>query len=134
LGGDLAKEKPSDRLGSEVKRMLDLKRSGRQIANLYCYIRDATNFPNKHPSFHCRGGEDVVYVDWLGDVYPCFLKRERLFNAVKDHEPRFLTGVQCDDCLINCFREPSFLTEMLHPPTLLLREAYHSYSSRQLFK
>jgi MoaA/NifB/PqqE/SkfB family radical SAM enzyme len=134
LGGELAKEEPSNRLGDEVKRLLDLKRSGRQIANLYCYMKDAANFPNKHPSFHCRGGEDVVYVDWLGDVYPCFLKREKLFNAIRDREPRFLMGVQCDDCLINCFREPSFLTEMFHPPTLFFREAYRSYSSRQLFK
>jgi len=134
LGGELAKQSPSIRLGDQVQRILELKKEGREIANLFCYVEDAVNFPSPHPNFYCRGGEDVMYVDWLGDVYPCFLKKEKLFNALKGETPRFLKNVRCNDCLINCFREPSFLPQMFSPPSLFLREAYRSYPARSLYK
>jgi len=132
LGGELAEQPPSTQLDDQVKKILGLKKEGKNIANLFCYIEDAVNFPSNQPNFHCRGGEDVVYVDWLGDVYPCFLKK-KLFNALKD-EVKFLKDVRCTDCLINCFKEPSFLPQMLSSPALLVKEVYHSYPSRSLYK
>lgn len=133
LGGELAKQPSSSRLGDQVRMILELKKEGREIANLFCYVEDAVNFPRRVPNFYCRGGEDVIYVDWLGDVYPCFLKK-RLFNILNDDAPRFLKDVQCNDCLINCFREPSFLPQMFSHPSLFLREVYRSYPSRGLYK
>jgi len=75
----------------------------------------------------------VVYVDWLGDVYPCFLK-EKLFNALNGDIPKFLKDVRCNDCLINCFREPSILPQIFSPPNLFIREVFHSYPTRGLYK
>lgn len=134
LGGELAKKPTSIRLDDQIRKLLELKKEGKEIANLYCYVEDAINFPNSNPNFLCRGGEDVVYIDWFGDVYPCFLKDQKLFNAINGEKPRFLEDVHCNDCLINCFREPSFLPQIFSPITLLLREVYHSYPSRNLFK
>jgi MoaA/NifB/PqqE/SkfB family radical SAM enzyme len=134
LGGELGKNPNPIRLNEQVQKLLQLKKEGKEIANLYCYLDDAANFPNRNSNFLCRGGEDVVYIDWLGDVYPCFLKNQKLFNASNDDNPRFLDNVQCNDCLINCFREPSFLPQIFSPITLLLREMYYSYPSRNIFK
>ncbi len=134
LGGELSKKPPSTLLDNQVQKIFELKKEGKDIANLYNYIEDTVNFPSQNPNFLCRGGQDVVYVDWLGDVYPCFLKRERLFNALNGEEPRFLEDVRCNECLINCFREPSFLPQIFSSIKLLLKEVHHSYPSRNIFK
>jgi MoaA/NifB/PqqE/SkfB family radical SAM enzyme len=134
LGGELSKKPPSTRLEDQVQRILELKKEGKEIANLYCYVEDAVNFPNHHPNFYCRGGQDVIYVDWLGDVYPCFSKNEKLFNAINNDTPKFLKNIHCNDCLINCFREPSFLPQIFSPITLLIREVYRSYSTRRIYE
>jgi MoaA/NifB/PqqE/SkfB family radical SAM enzyme len=134
LGGEVAKSEPSMQLPGQVNRLLELKKEGKRIANLYCYIEDAASFPSRNPNFLCRGGEDVVYVDWRGDVYPCFSKMDRLFNSVHDKKPRFLKGIKCNECLINCFREPSFLPQIFSPIALLAKEVYRSYPSRSIYK
>jgi MoaA/NifB/PqqE/SkfB family radical SAM enzyme len=83
------------------------------VTNTLAYIEDAIrhteNKPTKHP---CLAGYTVVYIDWLGDVYPCFL-RERLFNIFEGVE-RF-RRFDCDLCLANCFREPSYLAKLSLP-------------------
>lgn len=83
------------------------------VTNTLAYIEDAIrhteNKPTKHP---CLAGYTVVYIDWLGDVYPCFM-RERLFN-IFDGVERF-RRFDCDLCLANCFREPSYLAKLSLP-------------------
>jgi MoaA/NifB/PqqE/SkfB family radical SAM enzyme len=83
------------------------------VTNTLAYIEDAIrhteNKPTKHP---CLAGYTVVYIDWLGDVYPCFM-RGKLFN-IFDGVERF-KRFNCDLCLANCFREPSYLAKLSLP-------------------
>jgi len=133
LGGVLRKHDFTKRLEESVDALLSLKRAGRPIANLGTYIEDAKRLQqNRRPNFYCKGGEDVIYVDWLGDVYPCFHKG-KLFNILKAEKPRFLRNVRCNECLTNCFREPSILTQMFTPPHVLVKEFMYSHNTRRLF-
>jgi len=135
LGSYLSEERSYSKLKKCVNAIFKLKKKGREIANLFTYIEDIENFHNKKtPNFYCKGGEDVIYADWLGDVYPCFLKGERLFNILHGGDFSFLKNVKCNDCLINCFREPSFLTQMFSPPSLFAKEVYYSYPDRRIYK
>ncbi|MEM2875748.1 MAG: hypothetical protein QXL67_02210 [Candidatus Bathyarchaeia archaeon] len=119
-------------LESSLKTLLSLKRMGYAIANLGTYIEDTIRFhENKYPNFCCKGGEDVIYIDWSGNVYPCFVK-EKLFSILNGEEARFLKGVECNDCLTNCFREPSILSKLPFSP-LLIKEVLYSHSVRALF-
>ncbi len=132
LGGTLSEEEMSNRMDCSVSKILNFKRNGSNIANLWVYMEDVINFKmGRKPNFYCKGGEDVVYVDWLGDVYPCFLK-EKMFNVLTDR-PRFFEGAKCNDCLINCFREPSVLPQFLSSPNLLAMEISYSLSNRWVY-
>ncbi len=133
LGGSVSQDTMERQLIESVGQILHLKRSGYQIANVGTYIEDIMRFHRKEtPNFYCKGGEGVIYIDWWGDVYPCFIK-EKLFNALNDDNPRLLRGVRCNSCLINCFREPSLLPQSLTSPRLLVKEALYSYSVRNIF-
>lgn len=134
LGGILSEKELYYKREECINTILSFKKNSREIANLYTYIEDIKNFYNKKPpNFYCKGGEDVVYIDWLGDVYPCFLK-DKLFNILNGDKPRFLKNVRCNECLINCFREPSFLPYAYFSPKLVAKEFLHSYSTKQIYK
>jgi MoaA/NifB/PqqE/SkfB family radical SAM enzyme len=109
-------------LREAVQTILSVKlRSRGMIVNTYSYITDALRFLDGRPTENrCRSGQDVLYIDWHGDAYPCFLK-DKIFNVLND-EPVFLP-VDCDQCLTNCFREPSYLGHITIP--LLVREITH---------
>ncbi len=110
-----------------VETLLALKKSGYRIANTAASMQDIIRFHNGQTSvFPCKGGEHVFYIDWFGDVYPCFMK-SRLFNVLKEEKPIFLRNVRCNDCLIDCFREPSLLAYILSP-RLIIKELAHSPS------
>jgi MoaA/NifB/PqqE/SkfB family radical SAM enzyme len=132
LGENLSEEDISfPSLRRSVETLLSLKRRGGVIANLGTCIEDIIRFHEKKPpNFYCKGGEDVIYVDWSGNVYPCFMKK-KLFNVLNGKEPRFLKNVMCDECLTNCFREPSVLAQSSNP--LLIKEILYSYPTRNLF-
>ena len=131
LGENLSEEELSfQSLRGTVETILSLKRGGSAVANLSTYIEDILRVnKNRLPNFYCKGGEDVIYVDWSGNVYPCFMK-EKLFNVLNDEDAGFLKGVACNDCLTNCFREPSILAQSF---PLLIKEIPHAYSTRKLF-
>jgi MoaA/NifB/PqqE/SkfB family radical SAM enzyme len=132
LGGILSDKQISHKLDLSVKTILHSKTNGASIANLWVYLQDILTFTDqKKPHFFCRGGEDVVYIDWRGDVFPCFLK-PKIFNILND-TPKFLSNVKCDDCLINCFREPSVLPHFLSAPHLLALEILYSRSDRWVY-
>ena len=132
LGENLSEEEISfPSLRRSVETLLSLKRRGSAIANLGTCIEDIIRFHEKKPpNFYCKGGEDVIYIDWSGNVYPCFIKK-KLFNVLNGEEPRFLENVVCNDCLTNCFREPSVLAQSFNP--LLIKEILYSYPTRNLF-
>lgn len=133
LGSSISKDKSREKLKKNIEALLMLKRSGREIANLATYIEDIKNVDEeKTPNFYCKGGEDVVYIDWFGDVYPCF-RKGKLFNILTDKKSNFQKNIKCNECLINCFREPSLLPQILSP-SLLTKEIHYSFSTRKIFK
>ncbi len=135
LGGTLSQGSSSRNLMKCIETIYTLKKNGRDIANLFTYIEDIKNFlEKKTPNFYCKGGEDVIYIDWLGDVYPCFLKGQSLFNILNMEDFSFLKNVKCNDCLINCFREPSFLPQIFSPLYLFAKEVYYSFPTRSIYK
>ncbi|MEM3387204.1 MAG: radical SAM protein [Nitrososphaerales archaeon] len=80
------------------------------ITNTLAYIEDAIRHTeNKPTTYPCLAGYTVVYIDWFGDVYPCFIRR-KLFNIFDDEED--FKRFNCDLCLANCFREPSYLSKL----------------------
>lgn len=104
-----------------VQRILELKHDGHHILNPTVYLEDVLRFlSGTRPAVYCRGGEDVIYVDWEGNAYPCFL-RPKLFN-MRDEKPRLLHHVRCNDCVINCFREPSIFAQFPKGSVFALRE------------
>lgn len=121
--GQSAETLPADEVKRIIERLLVLKRKGYRIVNMATYLEDALKFHEGKPTVYpCRAGEFVVYVDWFGDVYPCF-KKKKLFNVLKDgkDKQKLLENEPCDACLIDCFREPSLMA-YLPSPKLILRE------------
>ncbi|NIM45960.1 MAG: radical SAM protein [Nitrososphaeria archaeon] len=132
IGTVFTQEAIFEKLRRSVEVILSMKRNGFKIANTGTYIEDILKIhEGKTPNFYCKGGEAVVYIDWFGDVYPCFLKG-KLFNALDDETPRFIKDARCNDCLINCFREPS-LIPTLFSPKLLIKEALYARATRKLY-
>lgn len=123
----------SKQMISEIaRRLLTLKTKGYRIANLATYIKEIIRVHDHQDAvFPCRGGEYVFYIDWFGNVYPCFLK-QKLFNILEDPTPIFLNNVCCNDCLIDCFREPSLLA-YLFSQKLVLNEIKYNFPFRDIF-
>ena len=135
LGGTLSQEASSTKLRKCIETIYTLKKNGREIANLFTYIEDIKNFlEKKNPNFYCKGGEDVIYIDWFGDVYPCFLKGQNLFNILNVEDTSFLKNFKCNDCLVNCFREPSLLPQIFSPLHLFAKEVYYSFPTLSIYK
>jgi MoaA/NifB/PqqE/SkfB family radical SAM enzyme len=128
LGGEISGEvQVRDHLNEALVKMLELKKQkGYSIANPYQYIMDTVHFnKNEQPSRYCKGGEDVFYIDWKTNVYPCFLK-SKLFNIASGEAPHFLENVACNQCAINCFREPSMLPGFFTSPKMAFQEVRYS--------
>ena len=119
------------KLRESVKTILRLKRAGYKIMNTGSYLEDLLRFSEGKPNFYCKGGETTVYIDWHGDLYPCFLK-PKMFNLLGDGSYKLQEKVECDDCYINCFREPSLLSQVLKSPRLLLKETVYALPIRNL--
>ncbi|MGP3667878.1 MAG: radical SAM protein [Candidatus Bathyarchaeota archaeon] len=126
LYGEFNEDELKLRLRKAVMNILEMKRSGYMIMNSLTYLEDILNSQgNGKPNFCCKGGEDVVYIDWIGNVYPCFLGK-KLFNFLEDDQPKFLKNVYCAKCFINCFREVSLIPQIFKFPKNLLKEALPS--------
>ena len=98
-----------------VERLLALKNKGHRIVNMTVSMEEIVRFLSNQPlKFPCKGGEHVFYIDWFGNFYPCFMK-SKLFNPLEGDKPHFLKNVGCNDCLIDCFREPSLLAYLSSP-------------------
>lgn len=124
LGGEF-----EEKLRESVKTLLRMKKRGYQITNTGTYLEDVLSQSEK-PNFYCKGGEATVYIDWHGDLYPCFLKPK--MSSLLEGGGHLLEDVGCNDCYINCFREPSILAQAVKSPRLLLKEAAYFLSVRSL--
>jgi len=108
---EYSKEELKKNIKKTIQTIIDMKEEGSNIANLYTYLEDLKNMDSKSKNFYCKSGEDVVYVDWKADVYPCFML-PKMFNILKDKNPKFYKNFTCDKCYINCFREPSIISQI----------------------
>lgn len=134
LGNYINAPSPEDLKGI-AQRLLELKKSGHRIANTASYLEEVIRFHDREPSkFPCKCGEYVFYIDWFGDVYPCFMK-EKLFNVLEENPSKvdnsFLQNVRCNKCLIDCFREPSYLAYIRYPE-LFLKEIRYNFPLREI--
>jgi len=120
-----------EKLRESLETILRLKRAGYRITNTGSYLEDLLRPPGRKVNFYCKGGETAVYIDWHGNLYPCFLK-PKMFNLLEDGEHRLQDNVECDGCYINCFREPSLLSQALKSPRLLFKEAAYALPTREL--
>jgi MoaA/NifB/PqqE/SkfB family radical SAM enzyme len=110
-----------------VELLLNLKKNGYRIVNSATSMEEIIRYNSgQTPKFPCKGGEYVFYIDWYGDVYPCFMKK-KLFGILTSDKTQFLKNVMCNDCLIDCFREPSLLAYLSHPE-FIIKEALFSMS------
>lgn len=126
LGGIINEEMISANPKRAVETIMEMKKKGYSIANPYQYIKEAVRFGrNESPEHYCKGGEHVVYIDWRTNVHPCF-RKEKLFNIAAGDKPQFQKNVQCNECLINCFREPSLLPQIITSPIMALQELRYS--------
>jgi len=133
LGSSLVEKEDLVKLRKSIETILKLKKSGFEVANLTTYMEDTIDQEQgKNLNFYCKAGEDVVYIDWFGDVYPCFLKG-KLFNLLQSENKQLQKNVKCNDCYINCFREPSILPQLLHP-RLFVKEIYYAFSTRKIYQ
>lgn len=132
LGQSVSMNSPENICGI-VRELLKLKRKGYRIVNMTSYLEDVLRFHNCQASrFPCRAGEYVFYVDWLGDVYPCFMKK-KLFNVLEEERPVFVKRAECDRCLIDCFREPSLLAYLSSPRLISKELASGSFARGWIF-
>lgn len=78
--------------------------NGHIFGNLRTYYGEVVRYLKGEKTYPCRAGKVVFYADYEGNVKPCFMKDVILNDdgkIWKDYENR------CNDCMIECFREPS---------------------------
>ncbi|MEM3452473.1 MAG: radical SAM protein [Candidatus Hadarchaeum sp.] len=85
---------------------LRLKKMGYDIINTDIFLHEAIAYAkgNFSDTSRCGSGRVVYWIDWSGKVHPCFKKRTVL-NRNKSWEKYNPFG--CNDCFVQCFREPS---------------------------
>jgi MoaA/NifB/PqqE/SkfB family radical SAM enzyme len=135
LGNNVNAPSP-DNLKEIAQKLLELKKSGYKIANTATYLGEIVKFHNEEQTdFPCKCGEYVFYIDWFGDVYPCFAKK-KLFNVLKEDKAKndslFLKDVKCNNCMVDCFREPSYIAYVKHP-SMLVKELKYNFPLREIF-
>ncbi|MBC7219855.1 MAG: radical SAM protein, partial [Hadesarchaea archaeon] len=85
---------------------LRLKRSGYGIINTDIFLKEAIAYArgNFRSLSRCGGGRVVYWVDWSGNVHPCFNKGAILSGGRRWEK---YNSAGCNDCFTQCFREPS---------------------------
>lgn len=88
------------------EKLLDLKHSGACIINSTSYIEELIRYLRGEPTkFPCKGGKDIIYINWNMDVFPCFKKGK--ICKLEELDANKLQDTKCTACGFQCFREPS---------------------------
>jgi len=95
-----------EKIAEFFRSALKLKKGGYEILNTDVYLREAVEYAKGNFSrvSRCWAGEGVYWIDWHGDVHPCFSKEETLNTCEKWEK---YSAEKCNDCFTQCFREPS---------------------------
>lgn len=89
-----------------LDKILEKKKEGAEIMNSALFINELKRWiKGEEVKYDCRAGEDIVYVDWNMDIFRCF-RKEKLGN-LRHTEENFLKKPRCNECSLQCFREPS---------------------------
>jgi len=96
------------------KRIIKLKKSGKEIYNTTQFLMEAINYLRGKPVSRCLAGKRVFYCNWEGKIFPCFNKSTLgNYNSLWKKDMK-----NCNDCFIQCFREPSIVYQ--HPIKCLI--------------
>jgi MoaA/NifB/PqqE/SkfB family radical SAM enzyme len=134
LGSNKVSISPSrEQLIETFEKMRDLKKSGYRIMNTHAYIKDAIKwFKDEKTKYACMAGKNIIYVDWMMNVYPCFIKK-KVCNLA-EFSRKQLAKLDCNQCCFLCFREPSIFyhkrgrIEFIHDVKTLLPAVKKSIS------
>ena len=108
LGGDDCTNLTKNELKNVVSDIIELKKSGHKITNNIEYLRDVIESLDGKSRYPCYGGSKLFYLDWNLNFYPCMSKGVgKRIEEVSFDNPES----PCNDCLIQCFREPSLFLD-----------------------
>ena len=103
LGGESVEFKKKE-LKKIISKIIRLKKRGYKILNNTVFLKEALNFLDGKNKYQCLGGYKIFYLDWNLNFYPCMFKGKPMsLNKVNFKFEK----VRCNDCLLQCFREPS---------------------------
>ena len=107
LGGDNCVNFSKDEMKEVILKIIELKKKGHKIINHTAYLKDVMISLNGKSRYDCYGGSKLWFLDWNLNVYPCMSKGK----GVRIEDANFEDHPNCNDCLIQCFREPSMFLE-----------------------
>jgi len=108
----LTREQIADFFSSALR----LKEAGYEVFNTDLFLKEAVHYARERYGevSPCRSGDSVYWIDWFGDVHPCFTKGAVL-NEKEVWESCDQSG--CNRCFTQCFREPS--SAVVNPRSVL---------------
>ncbi|MDR2445240.1 MAG: radical SAM protein [Spirochaetaceae bacterium] len=123
LGGEgisLSRDKVIQGLGAAIRLRKTEKygiiNSAISMQNIINYLKD----PDK-TTFHCLGGNHVLFLDWFFDIHPCMQLPKTLGNILDAGMKESSLRMQpCNDCNMSWYRDLSmFMHGMRSIPILL---------------
>jgi MoaA/NifB/PqqE/SkfB family radical SAM enzyme len=107
LGGDKCVNLKKEEMKRVISKIIELKKKGHKIINNTGYLKDVISSLDGKSRYDCYGGSKLWFLDWNLKVYPCMSKGK----GIRIDKARFKDHANCNECLIQCFREPSTFLE-----------------------
>jgi len=102
--GDSCVDFTNDELRDIILEVIRLKKKGFSIINNITFLEDTIRFLDGRVKYYCLGGYKIFYLDWNLNFYPCMFKGE---PKKMDNVNFIFNKEKCNECLFQCFREPS---------------------------
>jgi MoaA/NifB/PqqE/SkfB family radical SAM enzyme len=103
LGGDKCVNLTKEEMKDVILKIIEMKKRGHKIVNNTAYLRDVIDSLDGKSRYDCYGGSKLWFMDWNLKIYPCMSKGK----GVRIEKAKFKDHANCNECLIQCFREPS---------------------------
>ena len=91
-----------------IEILIEIKKLHKKynILNPVESIDDIIRFlEGKKVKFECLGGSKIFYLDWNLDLHKCMKKNEKI--SIFDSDNFFGNKTSCNECIHECFRDPS---------------------------
>ncbi len=106
IGGSDSVNFSKEELLDVFRKVIKLKKDYK-ILNPTKGLKDMIRFLKKEEvKYPCLGGSKIFYLDWNLDLYKCMKKSEIICSALDDIKLE-LEDSQCNECMLECFRDPS---------------------------